>query len=54
MNLINDTCDCDTCQAGETPCHFDCDTDNLCAGCREAYEDMMEMRYVMSQEPGDV
>ena len=33
-----DSCRCDDCSGSESPCHGDCECDNMCQGCRENQE----------------
>ena len=40
-----ETCDCCECIKSDDPCHFDCDREAECVGCREGREAAEEIAF---------
>lgn len=45
-------CDCPSCQNADSPCHHDCDPDNLCQGCEELKWERQEIQHEIDQQLG--
>ena len=49
---IRERCTCRQCNGEETACHFDCDTDSLCAGCHESKEASADNHFEFCKQQG--
>lgn len=55
LDIPNQTsiiCACPTCQDSDSPCHHDCDTDDLCQGCEELKWERQEIQHEIDQQQG--